>query len=272
MAVTPEFVRWTIPLACALREDTDVTNPEQTERQLRSLRTYSDCVAEGREFAGVCISGSDPSLGFPSAEVLQAYGGETLVHSQCDHCQVNLLRGRQLSGLAGCFGTLILGHERGARLDAAIEHAGQGDRFDLLFLPTRPRWYGLWTAPALTVDQQLALHDLLSLVDCAPFADWQEFRAALAIALAKPAELHLQNFPAGEASATTWSTVAHCQRCKAPMGERERHCATCGLSAHAQPRRQRKVRGGRPFVPLARFLGEPGTQALLARFAGREPR
>ncbi len=38
---TPEFVRWTLAQICALRDETDVTDPEQAERQLRSLRELS---------------------------------------------------------------------------------------------------------------------------------------------------------------------------------------------------------------------------------------
>ncbi len=272
MSATPPFVRWTLPLACALREETDVTDPQQTERQLRSLRTYSDCLHAGRELDGVCISADDPTMGFPALEVLNAYGGAPLIHAQCDGCALNVVRGRARSGLAGCFGLLALKPDVTARVDDAIERAGIKSAINELFLPTTPRWYGLFAqqildAPRITVLQQVfaAMSESLSL-------EKLEFQTALELALRASISLHMRCYPAGESEPDGWRLQAHCGRCKAPMAERARQCGVCGLLAHAEPRRQRKTRGIRPFVPLARFLGAQGAQDFQAKYAdGRVP-
>lgn len=267
MAATPEFVRWTLPFACALRDDTDVTSAEQTERQLRSLRTYSDCVHKGRESERICVSDIDPGMGFPSQEVLQAYGGTEFVHQQCDTCHVNVLRGRQGSGLAGCFGTLLMGAERGRLIEMAIERSGMGARVAELFLPTTPRWHGLWTQAELSGDQRQTLLAIFGAIDHAAMPDLREFHVALSLALQHHLPVHVQSYPAGEAERDFWRVNAHCSRCKATMGQREQRCTVCGLLARAEPVRQRKARGNRPYVPLVRFLGEAGARDFAARYA-----
>jgi hypothetical protein len=268
MPRTPEFVRWTLSLPCALREDTDTANPEQTERQLRSLRSYSDAVHEGRLFEGICVAADSdpPTMGFPAAEVLGAYGGETFVRAQCESCPVNVVRGRAHSALAGCFGMLEIGAERGRAWDAAIERCGLADTIDTLFLPTRPRWYGLWLSSPLSSEQRAALVQLLAALNDAAQPEEQEFRRALELAGERDYPLHLQLFPAGAYDEVAWRVDAHCPRCKAPMDERERRCAVCDLACRAERARQRKVRGQRPYVALERFLGMEGAQAFSSRY------
>ena len=267
MPGTPQFVRWTLAHSCALREETDVTSAEQTERQLRSLRAYSDCRHEDRVFEDVCLAADNPALGFPSHEVLTAYGGETFVRSQCDSCAANTLRGRTTSGLAGCFGTLVLDAPRGASIDRAIASAALEERVAAHFLPTQPRWYGLWTTTPLTVAQLAVLRNLWEAMTETPQATDNEFLAALNIAQQHGFELHVRLYPAGESDRDWWRLAAHCGRCKAPQNPLERRCAVCGLVAPAEPARKRKPRGNRPFVPLARFLGEQAAAELLERRA-----
>jgi ribosomal protein L37E len=267
MVETPPFVRWTLALACPLREDSaDVSDPELTERQLRSLRGYSDAVHKGRLFDGICLAPgaltSATPLGFPALEVLNAYGGETFVAAQCPDCPANVLRQRAGSGLAGCFGLLPYD----SALAEAWEEAIGGNDGAHLFLATSPRWFGLWAASPLSPAHLESLESILAaLVHLHPAH--VEFHQAVRLARQQQLALHVQANPTGSFDEQAWRIAPHCQRCKATMNERQHRCSTCGLVARAEPARQRKPRGLRPYVPLARFLGESGAAAFLARYA-----
>lgn len=269
MPATPQFVRWTLPLACALRDDTDVTDPEQTERQLRSLRTYSDCLYAGRELDGVCISASDPGMGFPAAEVISAYGGEGFIYQQCDACALNVVRGREKSGLAGCFGLLAFWPERGALLEQAIDQTLSAAAVAEHFLPTAPRWIGLWTLPQLDAPHIAIMQRLFAAIESQLTIEEREFHTALMTAQRENVAIHLRGYPAGESAPDGWRLAAHCGRCKASMSERSRRCVVCGQLAHAEPSRRRKTQGNRPFVALERFLGAPGAEEFRTRYAIR---
>lgn len=266
MARTPHFVRWSLPLVCALREDTDVTDPEQTERQLRSLRTYSDCVARGREYEGVCVSEEDPSRGFASEEVLLAYGGREFVAQLCPACPSNILRGQPSSGLAGCFGMLVLDEALTSALTRLLQEKELQQQVTNHFLATTPAHWGLWTSDALTESQVMVMQSVVgALATQSEHCEVNELLTALSLAREQASTIHLRLYPTGESDAHAWRLDPHCRRCKATMPERGRFCSVCLLEAHAEPPRRRKVRGGRPYVPLATFLGESGAQALLAR-------
>lgn len=266
MARTPQFVRWSLPLACALREDTDVTDPEQTERQLRSLLTYSECVARGREYEGVCVSEEDPSRGFVSEEVLLAYGGREFVAQLCPTCPSNILRERPNSNLAGCFGMLVLDEALTSALNQLLQEEELEQQVAKHFLATTPAHWGLWTSEALNETQMMVLHSALSaLAVRSEHCEVTELLTALSLARACASAIHFRLYPAGESDAHAWRLDPHCRRCKATMPERGRFCSICRLEAHAEPSRRRKVRGGRPYVPLATFLGESGAQAFRAK-------
>lgn len=271
---TPPFVRWTLRQACRLRELTDIADVEQTERQLRSLREYSDAVHQGRCHAGICLRALDGDLrdvhaamGFPADEVLAAYGGAELVEAQCGRCAVNLLRGRPGSGLAGCFGLYPLDEAEQARWETALAQVEAGILTAAPFLPTQPRWVGLWHASPLTVSQLEGLRALLAEPCLRAEASRERVELAQAIerALLAGVELHLRLYPPGTADGQHWTIASHCRRCRAPMNDRERRCGVCCFVGRPEPTRRRKTRGSRPYLPLVRFLGETRSAALLEK-------
>jgi hypothetical protein len=245
MTSTPPFIRWSLERPCALREDADITSPEATERQLRVLRSYSDAVHDGRVRDGICFAPDEdggPEYGFRAADVLEVYGGEEFVRSQCDACPSNTIAGRSGSALAGCFGLIVLDDP----LRELLSRPAWIERVHAVFLPTNPAWFGLWANSPFAQPQLELLAELFAEV---PGRQRGEF--------------HVQSFPAGEFDARSWIIHAHCPRCKGPMSEREHRCAVCGLVCHAEPERRRKPRGRRPFVPLKTFLGEAKAKKLL---------
>jgi hypothetical protein len=271
---TPEFVRWTLAYDCALRDETDVTDPEQAERQLRSLRELSIARAEGRVLRGVCLASdalvqSDlaQARGFLESEVLAAYGGESLVTSRCAACPANVLPGEVVrQRFAGCFGLLILESPLVERLEAAIEQVRRSDieRFDTVFLASQPRRYGIWATP-LEVPQIAILAEVFQQLQLdAPSRDVAEFQRALQLAQANHLALHARLYPTGMVQSFAWTVASHCPRCRAPMAMTAHCCPACRFVGRALPGKKRKPRGQRPYVPLARFLGEQAARDLLA--------
>jgi hypothetical protein len=259
---TPPFVRWTLARACALREETDPRDPEAAERQLRPLRAYTDASYAGRVFEGICLAPTEhlpvepppDSWGFLASEMLAAYGGEEFVRSQCGACVANIFAHRTEVNFAGCYGLLACDAALGAQLEARIAELSLADAIDASCLPTAPRWYGLFAQTPLNRDQLAIFQQLFSsLATCEPAVS--QLCSAVAIALVQPVELHLALYPAGEFDRDAWRIVSHCTRCAAAMSPREHRCAVCGLVGKPRPARQRKPRGRRPYVPLARFLG-----------------
>lgn len=272
--ITPEFVRWTIARSCALRDETDITDPEQAERQLRSLRELSMARAERRVVRGVCLARDAvaqadlaQARGFLESEVLSAYGGEVLVTSQCAACPANVLPGELASErFAGCFGLLILESPLAERLEAALEQVRGSDpqRFDAAFLVSQPRRYGVWATP-LEASQITLLAEVFGvLASDESSRDVAEFQRALQVAQATGLTLHARLYPPGEVQSFAWTVAAHCPRCRAPMTMAARRCPVCQFVGRALPGKKRKPRGQRPYVPLARFLGERAARELLA--------
>jgi hypothetical protein len=275
---TPPFVRWTLARRCELREETDPRDPEATERQLRPLRTYVEAVFEERIFADVCFATRevwskvdvDPGevRGFRASEVLQAYGGEDFIRGQCDGCPANIFRERTganypVANYAGCYGLLACDDVLGAQWEACIAKLDLAAAIDTNFLPTTPRWYGLFAAAPLNALQLDILFALLTALSEMAGQATDEFRRAVQLAQAKHAELHVALYPAGEYDRDAWRTSSHCRRCVATMLPREHRCSVCGLIAKPRPERLRKPRGQRPYVPLTRFLGAEGAAELL---------
>ena len=257
MEHTPHFVRWTLARACPLREETDVADPDQTERQLRVLRTYADAAHAGRCYEGLCV---DEAIehGFFAEEVLAAYGGEPFVLAQCANCPANTLAARETGNVAGCFGWLVLNEEVIARLEKSLGSVETG---------TMPRWYGLWMENA----PSRALLALQAAVWDWPSNDSQivDFRAAIKIALADNVRLYWSLSPRGKSDGLSWTIAAHCPRCKASITRREQRCAVCGFVGACAPERTRKARGRRPYQPLARILGAERAEAFVRRYRAR---
>lgn len=251
MERTPEFVAWTLSQACALREDSDTTDPLSTERQLRVLRSYADAVAENRCQAGICIN-AEQERGFRLTDVLSAYGGEKLIASQCGTCPANTLRNRPQGNFAGCFGWLILTDEH--REELSQIHA----RYHTLWLDSTP--------DADTLEEHARLFQKLTerFPDSAAYYD--EYQQAIRLALASGCSLHWQFVPAGSTDGITWTIHAHCPRCRAAMAVDARYCRVCEYHGHPEPARKRKARGQRPYTPLTKFLGEAGAAEFLRRY------
>jgi hypothetical protein len=261
---TPPFIRWSLEFECALREETDVTSPEATERQLRVLRSYSDAVHAGRMLDGICFDSDEDGgaeFGFRAEDVLAVYGGAEFIHSQCDGCPANTIAGRSGSALAGCFGLLTLDEH----LQELLARRESIERLHEVFLPTTPAWYGLWVSSPLTEQQCDALAELF--VGVPALAGLFRLEDRLNAGLQR--NLHVQSFPAGAFDAHQWVIHSHCPRCKGPMTDHDRRCAVCGLVACAEPERVRKPRGRRPFVPLTSFLGDAGAKELIERYRAR---
>lgn len=274
MQATPEFVRWTIARSCALRDETDITDPEQAERQLRSLRELSLARAEGRVVQGVCLAHDAlaqadlaQARGFLESEVLAAYGGEALVTSQCATCPANVLPGEVASErMAGCFGLLILESPLVERLEAALEQVRASDpqRFDAAFLASQPRRYGVWATPLESSQIALLVEIFQSLSPDEASRDVAEFQRALQLAHTTGLSLQARLYPPGVVQSFAWTVAAHCPRCRAAMTLAARKCPACQFVGRALPGKKRKPRGQRPYVPLARFLGEHAARELLA--------
>jgi hypothetical protein len=109
---TPSFLRWAIEYHCPLRELHPLRLPETTFRQLRSLREISLARSDQRIHLGFCWHPSaltqspQQALGFPVEEVLDLFGGETLVDSLCHPCPANAVSNQRSENWAGCYGSL----------------------------------------------------------------------------------------------------------------------------------------------------------------------
>ncbi len=251
MPPTPEFVAWTLNHACALREDTDTSDPLATERQLRVLRSYADALAEQRCFDGICVNDS-LDRGFRAADVLAAYGGEALLDSQCGCCPANTLLSRSPGNFAGCYGWLILSEERCRELTEI------GGDHHLLWLEPTPNREALW--------RHAQLCQTLSERFPASFEHYAAYQQAIQVALTQSISLHWQLVPRGETDGLTWTIAAHCPRCRAPLASDIRYCQVCQYQGHPEPARRRKARGQRPYTPLATFLGDAGAAEFLRRY------
>jgi hypothetical protein len=283
MTRTPEFVRWTLVHACALREETNVADPEQTARQLHALRMLDEGLAAGRVFEGICLENEPTAAraadvyGLVVDEVFAAYGGEASVRAQCGSCPANLWPPE--SRLAGCFGMLVLDEPLAPLLEQTLHAARASAReaFDQAFPPTTPLRYGVWADPIGAAQLDWLAKLLAGLASAAAHLPDERRREidqlALAIERAQTTGLTLaaRLFPPGTADALAWTVDAHCSRCRASLAERAARCHVCGLNSRPVPPRRRKPRGRRPFVPLARFLGDAGAAQFLARYAGGNP-
>ncbi len=267
---TPEFLIWALEHACPLRGSQDGSDPERTERQLRTARAVSDARRAGRVFDGLCV---DPPWGFRMEEALAIYGGEAAARQACGNCPANALTEAEPGSLAGCFGMLALPDDP-TEFHAAMERGfakvgGPPDR-PRRFPDTRPRWYGLWIRPIAEADALLELLVALKAADI-PHQGLRELLLALNLAYSGGCKVYARLFPPGCIDGPWWRLAPHCPRCKAAWraaGSRE--CRVCDYCGHPAPENKRHTRGRRPYYPLARLLGsERAAAEFLNRYAAR---
>lgn len=267
---TPEFLIWALEYSCPIRGFQDGSDPERTERQLRSARAVSDARREGRVFEGCCV---DPPHGFRIDDALAIYGGKAAVEHECGECPANPDLKSRAGSFAGCFGLLPLPANATlihAAIEEAIERRGGANDYEQLFLPTVPRWYGLWAHSTLGPAQSSYVAQLVAELDLTqPIgAEFEEFIAALNVSIHARLPLHAVLYPGGHVEGTAWRLVPHCPRCKAAWPAlQSQHCGVCGYAGHAAPEKKRKARGKRPYRTLASVLGEKAASEFLVRYA-----
>lgn len=275
---TPEFIRWTLSRSCAVRDFDEATNPERTDRQLRSLRLYCEAVADGRQFEGVClepnIRDSSEPLGFLSEEVLSTYGGAEQIQQWCSQCPANAAKTTGTLSWAGCFGWFELSF-LGDSLHQFVEdvihtsNATLRTKIETNFLPTRPVWFGLWATSPLTeiqVQCHLEIADALSAANGNVEKTLREWRATLVAARQFSLPLHVVHFPAGVVQNNRWFVPACCERCHATRENPRRPCPACGWNSFPSPSRRRHVQGIRPYRPLKTFMTETQVADFLQRY------
>jgi hypothetical protein len=176
--------------------------------------------------------------------------------------------------LAGCFGLLPLAGGDEAilsQLERAIDRAGVGSQFAALFPMTQPRWQGVWIESPLGPSRVEILWQALGALPAAASsldAGWRDLRLALAACRQHGLSLSGQLYPAGEVRGNWWQVVPHCGCCQAAWQAGWRNCAVCGGAGPANPGKKRRARGGRPYLPLTRLLGDKAGEFLARYRAG----
>jgi hypothetical protein len=270
---------------------------ENCFRALRSLRELSSAILEDRVIDGFALDRSafapdsqDSEVwGFPVAEVVQAYGGQTQVDRCCQGCPANQAGGGQ--GWAGCFGLLPLWeHKQFSWRDSVLQIVDQvltersiADHFYGCFAPTRPAWYGMWMNERLSPEQCAVARDMireilarLEIYDRPkPTVGGVEFDAqnglvellnGLTAAANHSLNFHVGYAGAGNSDGTVWKLPAHCGRCHFPTNSDQ--CPCCMASGVKIEARKRRVLGRRPYLRLSQIVG-PNQAQLLAENAKR---
>ncbi|HEY2410593.1 MAG TPA: hypothetical protein VGI40_00040 [Pirellulaceae bacterium] len=271
-ASTPPFLLWAIGYQCPIRGFQDGSDPERTERQLRAAIATSEALRQGRVFEGYAV---DEPLGFRIEEALALYGGIAKVEETCGACPANAMATHRPEALAGCVGLFALPpDDRGFcnRIEVSIEKLGLADECSRLFPSTRPRWYGFWIQSPLAADQVELLADIFG--ELKAYFDSDESmkarQAGLSVARDKKLPLHATLYPRGTIESNWWRLVVHCPRCKAEWKSVGRGlCEVCGYEGHPAPDKKRRARGRRPYLPLARLMGEQNSVAFLERYRSR---
>lgn len=279
---TPEFLRWSLDCACSLRDLCPSGEPEQVERQLKTLRAVAECEADGRVLSGVCFpveldrphAAPPIPLGFRLDEALAAYGGDDRASFPCLQCAAHVDRGRGPVRLAGCYGLVDwrpVQSELFVVVDNLLGESTSDARRSELFLATTPSWRGLWVTSPLDAARLDVLRPLIARLSARGEA-WREvfgrLAAALAVASIENLSLHVAYGAAGRIDGRSWTVDAHCPRCRAPQAANARNCDCCGSDARPSPARKRLGRGRRPFRPLTEFLAAAAQRDLLRRYLG----
>ncbi|MBC7853266.1 MAG: hypothetical protein IAF94_07510 [Pirellulaceae bacterium] len=285
---TPEFLVWAIERRCPLRQITGFEDPERTERHLRTLRAYSEAVAEGQVFGGICVEPevrssrlqpADNPLkrvttnGFRVDDALSLYGGLLAAETACRDCPANALQKENPNSLAGCFGMVPLPPDETevhAAVEESIDRLKLRANIETNFPRTKPAWYGLWMRSPLDAPRSLLLKFILR---NAGGSDPDYVRAinqmnlGLSAAYEHALPLHVRLYPRGEVRGTWWNLVPHCQSCHSPWPEAQcEHCQVCGYVGSPASPPKRRARGTRPYWPLERMLGKEKAEEFLGRY------
>ncbi len=267
---TPEFLVWSLERRCELRQIAGFEDPERTERHLRTLRAYSEAVAEGRVFEGICVA---PPNGFQVADALSLYGGLATAEYACRECPANALRKENSNSLAGCFGMVGLPQDETAvpsAVEEAISRLNLRANVAANFPATKPAWYGLWMHSPLDAPRALLLKFILRNACGSESGDRKstnELVLGLSAAYEQNLPLHVRLYPRGEVQGTWWNLVPHCQICRAPwQNDICEQCQVCGYVGRPASPPKRRARGTRPYWPLERMMGKEKAAEFLVRY------
>jgi hypothetical protein len=263
---TPPFVRWTLEHSCSLRALSNVEDPDQTDRLLRSIRCFSDARHERRVVAGVALAmrtneAESEVLGFRVRDVLEPFGGEAAIVEACTGCPANALARVEAEALAGCVGYLILGDAEG--LPENVTHAIRSGPWP----HTNPAWHALWLEERLDAAGLAAQRKVLSklLETGGEPLGLADYLAAIDVALEHQLPLIARLHPAGRCEGRNWYVAAHCGRCKASWPEQRRQqCRVCGIVGGRQTEQRKRRMGTRPYRRLSEFLTPQEIEQVLA--------
>lgn len=312
---TPAFLRWAIWQSCPLRELDAEKLTESTFRQLRGIREISIARLEQRIFEDICVhpraSSRDPeaALGFPVAEVVDLFGGQSLIEATCCNCPANAAACRHPGLLAGCYGWLpidlavnIEKISRGEPSDEESAATADSKNVDLIelvewavadlqlqnaiaenFLVTNPAWYGLWANRRVSQLQLQVLEPVMDriladLLDGLPenspqnirLTDLSRFVTAVSRCSKYLLPLVVDWVPAGYSDGLTWTIPEHCGYCRMPTGvDAQKNCSACGQPGNKRQQIKQKVLGIRPYLLLSTILGREQTGEFLLRYESR---
>ena len=299
---TPEFLRWTLVVACNLKDFSQWKNPDRVERHLRAIRICETAIREGRVLDGICVAdqqGSDPAnaLGFRIADVVESFGSLEAIANTCEHCAANAIKELHPMANVGCFGLMPVTNVQvypvteTAKLGATnlqqllekmlMTNLDLGLRIAKHFVPTRPVWYGLWIPDSPTLQQrqiQLEVMDelLTSVTDPHVNSAWKLFAAAIRISVEHDIEIRIELCPAGVRDNVNWTVPEHCCRCHAPWKPDLRKsmpsCQICKYQGNPNKRHQGFVQGKRPYWKLSQFMGEQQAAVFIEQYRQREGR
>ena len=300
---TPEFLRWTLAVACKLKDFSQWKNPDRVERHLRAVRVCETAIREGRVLDGICVAAeqcgddSTKTLGFRIADVVESFGSLEVIAETCEQCVANAIKELHPVANVGCFGllpitnihvdpvgkTTVLGATNLQQLlDKVLrDNLELSSRIAKGFVPTQPAWYGLWIPDSPSLQQrqvQLEVMDelLMSVTDSHVNSAWKLFAAAMRISVEHDLEIRIELCPAGVRDNVNWTVPEHCRRCHAPWKPDLRKsmpsCQTCNYQGHPNKRHQGFVQGKRPYWKLSQFLGEQQAALFLEQYRQREGR
>tara|TARA_B100000945_G_scaffold184443_1_gene147872 strand:- start:1983 stop:2912 length:930 start_codon:yes stop_codon:yes gene_type:complete len=293
---TPEFLRWALAHACALKDFPKWTDPNRTERHLRAIRVYQNAVNQDRILNGVAVEPiQDASvdvaevLGFRVHDVFEFYGDPEAVSKTCEVCPANAMKMLDSSAWVGCFGMMpvnevalpdLVGELPNGSVDmrellqqVLKEDSELVERIYEAFDKTSPSWYGLWISRTPSLKQRAiqleVVEAVLQRTPCTVSAAWDAFHRGLRLSVEQNIPLHVQLVPEAETDGVYWFVDSHCGRCGA-IASSEKHtgtqCLVCKNEGRPRQPQRRFVRGKRPYWKMTRFLGEDGAREFLNEY------
>ncbi len=278
---TPPFIRWAIKKECALR-DLEVENlADQTFRQLRNLRELSNGYRENRVFDGICVHpapiGAATQLrAFPIKEVFDFFGDQQSLSSRCGNCTANSCAHRDdnlETDWAGCFGLLpvnlnfTFGHTRQCQalptddLVALVDNA----------LEKENDFHRLWTqkwVPPNAVSELATIFEAVS-AQRKNHPHLQQFTDACRRCADFNLPLFAELIPSGFSDGVHWKLNRACEVCRfesTTPRTKGMACPVCKTRHADDFGRKAKVLGLRPYLRLARVIGEPQTHQFIERY------